>query len=82
MLGERRSECGLVLRAEALVSRLECERAAEDGRGGSSELVRRNRDERIAHAVELHQTVVQLRALDPERRTLSGSLEEVGLVRP
>ena len=81
LLGQRRFECGFVLRAEAVVSRLERERAAEDGRGRSSELMRRNRDERIAHAVELHQTVVKLRTLDPERRAFRGSLEEVCLVR-
>ena len=38
-------------------------------------------DEAIAHAVELQQTIVQQRALDPQRRALRGGLEQVGLVR-
>ena len=42
--------------------------------------MRRNRDEPITHAVELHQPVVQLRTLDPERRAFRGRLEELRLV--
>ncbi len=80
LLGEHRLERGLLLSGEAVFAGLERESAAEDGRGRSSELVRGNCDEPITDMVELHQPVVQLCTLDPERCAFRSRLEELRLV--